>query len=71
MLGEGMVSFGTAVVTVSRRNVKSSAKIVSSSRILPWTRMAAGVNSMSPGSFSELDREVLVGGLADAAEAGR
>jgi hypothetical protein len=29
MLGEGIVSFGTFVVTVSRRKLKASPKIVS------------------------------------------
>ena len=51
MFGDGMVSFGTAVVTWSRTNVKSSAKIVSSIRSFPSTMIEAGVNSMSPAAL--------------------
>ena len=51
MLGDGIVSFGTAVPTVSRRNVKSSAKIVCSSRTGASTRIEAGVKLMVPLRF--------------------
>jgi hypothetical protein len=42
MLGEGIVSFGSALVTLSRRNAKWSAKIVSGSETRSATRMAGG-----------------------------
>lgn len=48
MLGDGIVSLGTAVVTRDFRNVKSSPKIVSPIRILLPTRIDAGVNWISP-----------------------
>ena len=48
MLGDGIVSFGTAVETVSARKRKSSPKIVSETETLPVTWCWAGVNSMSP-----------------------
>ena len=48
MLGDGIVSFGTAVVTLSRRNAKSSPKIVWSSRSGSSTRIDGGVNTMLP-----------------------
>ncbi len=51
MLGDGMVSLGTAVVTVSARNRNASAKIGCSSRTFPSTRSAAGVNSIVPSVF--------------------
>ena len=51
MFGDGMVSLGTAVVTWSFRKVKASAKIVSSMRSFPSTRIEAGVNSISPAAF--------------------
>ena len=51
MLGDGIVSFGVLVVTVSRRKVKSSPKIVCSRPILPSTCNAAGVNSIVPSSL--------------------
>ena len=51
MFGDGMVSLGTAVVTWLRRNVKASAKMVSSIPSLPSTRIDAGVNSMSPAAL--------------------
>ena len=50
MLGDGIVSLGVPFAT-ERRNVKSSAKMHVSSFSLPVTRMAAGVNSMSPFSL--------------------
>ena len=47
-----MVSFGvTPSATVSRRNAKSSPKIVSDSPIRPSTLSAAGVKSISPSAF--------------------
>jgi hypothetical protein len=46
-----MVSLGTAVVTCDCRNVKASAKIVSSIPSLPSTRIDAGVNSISPAAL--------------------
>ena len=48
MFGEGMVCLGTAVVTWSLTNVKSSPKMVWSSRTLLPTCSAAGVHSMVP-----------------------
>ena len=48
MLGDGIVSFGTAVVTLSRRNAKSSPKIVCSSRTGDDTRIDGGVNVIVP-----------------------
>ena len=48
MLGDGIVSFGTAVVTVSRTNAKSSPKIVWSSRSGSSTRIEGGVKTMLP-----------------------
>ena len=51
MLGEGTVSFGVLVVTVSRRKAKSSPKIVCSSPIRSSTWIAAGVNSIVPSSL--------------------
>ena len=51
MLGDGIVSFGTAVATFSRRKVKSSAKIVCSSRTGAPTRIEAGVKLTSPLAF--------------------
>ena len=67
MLGDGIVSFGTAVVTVSRRNAKSSPKIVCSSRTGSSTRIEAGVKTDAAAAVLELDREV-GGELLDAAE---
>src|SRR5207247_1987879 len=43
MLGEGIVSFGTAAVTVSRRKAKSSPKIVSARPSLPSTSLPAEI----------------------------
>ena len=54
MLGDGIVSFGTFVVTVSRRNENASPKIVFETPSLPSTCSAAGVNSMSPFSLWNL-----------------
>ena len=51
MLGDGMVSLGTAVVTASARNRKSSAKIGSSSRTRPSTASPAVVKSLSPAAL--------------------
>jgi hypothetical protein len=51
MLGEGIVSFGKLVVTVSFRNAKSSPKIVFETPSFPSTCSAAGVNSTSPSSL--------------------
>ena len=50
MLGDGIVSFGTAVVTALCRNTKSSAKIGSSSRTRDRTAMPAEVNAVSPAA---------------------
>ena len=50
MLGDGIVSFGTAVVTVCWRKRKSSAKIGSSSRTRDRTAMPAEVNAVSPAA---------------------
>ena len=51
MFGEGMVSLGTAVVTVFFRNEKASAKIVSCSVTRSWTSSAADWKSSSPCSL--------------------
>ena len=51
MLGDGIVSFGVAVVTWRSRNENASAKIGDGSEILPSTRSAAEVNSRSPDAF--------------------
>jgi len=67
MLGDGIVSFGTFVVTVSFRNVKSSPKIVFDTPSLPSTWSAAGVNSISPSSLKELHGD-LAGFLRDPVE---
>ena len=48
MLGDGIVSFGVAVVTVDVRKAKSGPKIGSSIPIRPSTRSAADVKSRSP-----------------------
>jgi hypothetical protein len=56
MLGEGIVSFGVAVVTQSRTKVKASAKIGSRSATRSSTCSAAGVNSIVPFGVTELDR---------------
>ena len=50
MLGDGIVSFGTAVVTALCRNTKSSAKIGSSSRTRDRTAMPAEMNAVSPAA---------------------
>jgi len=47
MLGDGIVSFGVAVVTVSARKRNASAKIGSGSVIRYATCAAHGVNAMS------------------------
>ncbi len=54
MLGDGIVSFGVAVVTHSCRNWKWSAKIGFSSVTLASTCIAAGVHSMSPSALWNL-----------------
>ncbi len=54
MLGDGIVSFGWFVVTVSRRNSNASPKIVVDTPSLPSTCSAAGVNSISPSSLKNL-----------------
>ena len=51
MLGDGMVSFGTFVVTVSRRNVNASPKIVRGNEIRSCTLSAADSKSSSPSSL--------------------
>ena len=51
MLGEGIVSFGRSVATVSWRKRKSSPKITFDTPSFPSTCSAAGVNSMSPSSL--------------------
>ena len=48
MLGDGIVSFGIGVARVSRRNAKSSPKIVCSSRTGASTRIDGGVNVIVP-----------------------
>ena len=58
MLGDGIVSFGTLVVTVFCRNEKSSPKIVRETPSGPSTCSAAGVNSSSPLLVEEPDRDV-------------
>ena len=50
------MSFGVAVVTVSRRIAKSSPKIVSDTPNLPTTCIAAGVNSIVALGVAELRR---------------
>ena len=67
MLGDGIVSFGVALVTHSCRNSKCSAKIGFSSVTLPSTCIAAGVHSMSPSALWNLTFR-LPGRLLDAAE---
>ena len=54
MLGDGIVSFGTLVVTVFCRNEKSSPKIVRDTPRGPLTCSAAGLNSSSPFSLKNL-----------------
>jgi hypothetical protein len=51
MLGEGIVSFGRALVVTDRRNSNASPKIVCSSSIVASTCAAAGVNSIVPSSL--------------------
>jgi hypothetical protein len=51
MLGEGIVSFGTADVTVPCKKRNASAKIVCESPTLPVTCSAAAWNSRSPCSL--------------------
>ena len=51
MLGEGIVSFGVAVVTQSFTNVKASAKIGSRSATRSSTCSAAGENSIVPSAL--------------------
>ena len=46
-----MVSFGVPVVTLSRTNSNAEPKIVWSIPSLPVTRIADGVNSMSPAAL--------------------
>ena len=48
MLGDGIVSFGTAVVTLSRTNAKSPPKIVWPRRTGAVTRIDAGVKTIDP-----------------------
>ena len=54
MLGDGIVSFGTVVVTVCCRNWNASPKIVFDTPSFPSMCSAAGVNSMSPCSLWNL-----------------
>ncbi len=57
MLGDGIVSFGVCrATTVSRRNSKSSAKIVWSRWTFSATWIAAGVYSIVAVRVAELDR---------------
>ena len=56
MLGEGMVSFGVADPTASRRKARSSPKIVRSSVIGPSTRIEGGANSRRPVSLTNSTR---------------
>ena len=51
MLGDGIVSFGTAPSAHSWRNENASPKIVSETPSLPSTCKAAAMNSMSPASL--------------------
>ena len=51
MLGDGIVSFGVAVVTHDCTNWKSAAKIGSSSATGASTCSAAGVNSSVPSAL--------------------
>ena len=51
MLGDGIVSFGVAVVTHSCRNPNASAKIGSRSATRSVTCSAAGENSIVPCSL--------------------
>jgi hypothetical protein len=51
MLGEGMVSLGTAVVTADFKNSKASPKIVVSMPTRPLTFRAADVNDVVPSLF--------------------
>ncbi len=53
MLGDGIVSFGVAVVTCCFRNEKASAKMVFSSRTWSCTFSAADSKSRLPFSFSK------------------
>ena len=50
MLGDGIVCLGTFEVC-SRKNVKSSPKIVSPTPSLPSTLSAAGVKSIPPSAL--------------------
>ena len=67
MLGEGIVSFGVAVVTVRARNVKASPKIVCSSATLPSTCSAGGATRRRRGRCGSRTVMLLVGRV-DAAE---
>ena len=51
MLGEGIVSFGTAVVVADFKKRNASPKIVWSSRILLETCSAAEVKNVVPSAF--------------------
>jgi hypothetical protein len=51
MLGDGIVSFGVAVVTISFSAMNASPKMVLSSDTLSTTFNAAASNSRSPSAF--------------------
>jgi hypothetical protein len=53
MLGEGIVSFGVAFWTVSRRNAKCSPKIVRGRVTVDVTWADGGAQSYSLSSFSK------------------
>ena len=53
MLGEGIVIFGIAVVTLSRRNAKCSAKIVRGSVTADVTWADGGAQSYWRSAFSK------------------
>ena len=67
MLGEGMVSLGTAVVTVLRRNEKASAKIVSLQRDPVVHLEGGGLEVELALLVAEVDLQLLLR-RADAAE---
>ena len=51
MLGDGIVSFGTAVVTVSRRNANASPKMVCSRCTGASTCSDGAANTILPSSL--------------------
>ncbi len=51
MLGEGIVSFGTAVLVMDFKNLNASPKIVSSRRALSAIFRAAVVKKVEPSLF--------------------